>query len=48
MTLTTDNRLDRVKRRGGFLAYQIFCAKHGLRVSNAKSLKAYKNAARQK
>ncbi len=48
MKLTTDNRLGRVKKGGGFLAYQIFCAKCGLRINDAKSLKEYKSATLQK
>lgn len=48
MRLITDNRLDRVKKRGGFLAYQMFCKKYGLRINDSKSLKEYKNAAWQK
>ena len=48
MKLTTDNRLDRVKRRGGFLDYKMFCVKYGLRINSAKSLKEYKRAAWQK
>lgn len=45
MKLITDNRLDLVKKGGGFLAYQMFCAKYGLRINSAKSLKEYKNEA---
>ena len=48
MKLITDNRLDRVKRRGGFLSYLMFCVKYGLRVNDAKSLKEYKKAAWRK
>jgi len=48
MKLLTDNTLDRVKKGGGFLSYQIFCNKYGLRINSAKSLKEYKSAAWQK
>jgi hypothetical protein len=48
MRLITDNRLARVKKGGGFLDYLMFCVKRGLRINDAKSLKEYKNTARQK